>query len=86
MLSIIFSWSQHWVKVIIPANVCTMENLYLHWDVSGAESLVCDKDGNAIQGMSHKRKELKVVSKSNDEDLVYFIQVSCTGTISFCSI
>ena len=59
--------------------MCSIENLYLHWDVSGAESLVCDADGNLIQGMSNKRKELKVAFKSPSDDMVYFIQVSCTG-------
>ena len=67
--------------MIIPANVCNMENIYLHWDVSGAESLVCDKDGNLIQGMSHKRKEMKIFVKSHDEDAVFFVQISCTGRI-----
>ena len=84
IVATVFRWSQHWVKVVIPASVCNVENLYIHWDVSGAESLVCDGDGNVLQGLSHKRKEFKVVPKCPDQDMVYFIQVSCTGDNDFC--
>ena len=67
------------MKVVIAAAQLRTANLFLHWDVDGAESLVCEESGSLVQGMSCKRKELKVSANSPDEDLVYYIQVSCTG-------
>ena len=72
---------------MIPASLCAVKHLYLHWDVSGAESMVCDDDGNVIQGMSHKRKEIKIRGhQSVGQDISLFIQVSCTGKSFFWSL
>ena len=76
----LFRWTQQWVKVVIAAQYADNKNLYFHWDADGAESLVCQEDGFPIQGLSCKRKDLKInFNKKIDENLVLFIQVSCTG-------
>ena len=66
--------------MVISAAQVRGNNLYLCWDVDGAESLVCEESGDLVQGMSCKRRELKVSSNSQDVDVVYYIQVSCTGS------
>ena len=68
-------WSQHWVR--ITATVPLDKTWHLFWDVGGAESLVVDRMGKPLQGLSDKRK-MFTLERGTGEEQLYFIQVSCT--------
>ena len=55
------------MRVQVPKSLQTSySSVYLAWDVEGAESLVCDEDGCPIQGLSCKRKEMKLPEECGD--------------------